>query len=85
MRQIFLPTLPNQNDDALFRSWVQACMTEIFNASTDDPTLIANDYTVQNHTATRTLDASTAVLADVIDVVCTLIEDLQNRGTKRSQ
>lgn len=44
---------------------------------------IADAYTVSNYTETRTLDASTATLADLLDVFCTLIYDLQRRGVKR--
>jgi hypothetical protein len=36
----------------------------------------ANPYTVSNYTTTRTLDASSYTLDDVVDVLCTLINDL---------
>lgn len=85
MRQVFL-NRPNNSDDAkAFREWVMQCMAEIERASYDDPVTVANDFSVSNHTKTRTLDAGTATLADVTNVLCTLIEDIQNRGMKRSQ
>ena len=72
-------------DDKRFRTWVLQCMAEIERASYDDLADVANDFTVSNHTKTRTLDASTGTLTDVKNVLCTFIEDLQNRGMKRSQ
>ncbi len=37
-------------------------------------------YTVSNFTPTRTLDASTATLADVANFVATLVSDMQGAG-----
>lgn len=72
-------------DDKRFRAWVMQCMAEIERASYDDLVAVANDFTVSNHTKTRSLDAATGTLTDVKNVLCTFIEDLQNRGMKRSQ
>jgi hypothetical protein len=85
MRPIILGQPTALRDDKAFRTWVMECMNEIERASYDDVAVVANDFTVTNHTKTRTLDASTAVLADVINVLCTFIEDIQNRGAKRNQ
>lgn len=74
---------PNDKSDDAFRRWVESCFAEIERASYDDLSSIARDFTVLNHTATHTLDAGTATLADVTNVLCTLIRDLQNRGMKR--
>lgn len=68
-----------------WKKWAEACFAELELAAQEDVALIANDFTVTNHTATRTLDAATATLADVRNFLCTLVEDLQNRGMKRSQ
>ena len=40
----------------------------------------AADYTTSNVTTTRSLDVSTATLADVANVLATLIEDLKPRS-----
>lgn len=85
MRPISLGRPNVISDETSFRTWVMQCMAEIERASYDDLVAIANDFTVSNHTRTRTLDAATGTLADVKDVLCTFIEDLQNRGMKRSQ
>lgn len=37
-------------------------------------------WTTANYTPTRTLDASTATVGDVADVLATLIEDLKTAG-----
>jgi hypothetical protein len=43
-------------------------------------TIIQEGYTATNVTTTRTLDADTATLAEVADVLGTLIEDMKVRG-----
>ncbi len=68
-----------------FEKWVKECFAELERASHEDVSVVVKDFTVSNHTPTRTLDAGTAVLADVTDVLCTLIKDMQNRGMKRNQ
>ncbi len=87
MRQVALGVAPFTKNEELqaYIDWVTESLLEIERASFDDAITVVDSYTVANHTATRSLDASTAVLADVVDVVCTLIEDLKNRGVKRSR
>ena len=68
-----------------WKKWAEQCFAELERASQEDVAAVAADFSVSNHTETRTLDAATATLADVTNVLCTLIEDLQNRGSKRSQ
>jgi hypothetical protein len=85
MRPISLGQPSVTADDKRFRTWVLQCMAEIERASYDDVAVVANDFTVSNHTRTRTLDAATATLTDVKNVLCTFIEDIQNRGAKRNQ
>lgn len=68
-----------------WKKWVEACFAELERATYEDLTVIANDFTVSNYTEARTLDAGTATLTDVKNVLCTFIKDLQNRGMKRSQ
>ena len=85
MRPISLGQPIRTGDDRLFKQWVIDCLAEIERASYDDIAAVANDFTVSNHTKPRTLDASTGTLTDVKNVLCTFIEDLKNRGMKRSQ
>lgn len=85
MRAVFFGQPANKDDDKLFRDWVSTCLAEIELASQDDIPVMMKDFTVTNYTATRSLDASTATAADVAKVLCTLINDLQKRGMKRSQ
>lgn len=68
------------------RKWVYEALQLIELASQEDADIasIAQDFTVENYTATRTLDASTATATDVADVLCTLIDDIKNRGMKRT-
>ena len=68
-----------------WKRWAEQCFAELERASQEDIAAVAADFSVTNHTATRTIDAATATLGDVTDVLCTLISDLQNRGMKRSQ
>lgn len=87
MRQIALgaPPIVDGKEMQMYLDWVTEALAEIERASYDDAITVVDAYTVENHTPTRTLDAGTAVLADVIDVLCTLIEDLKNRGVKRDR
>lgn len=43
-------------------------------------TPISEGWIVSNYTATRELDGSTATLSDVVNVLCTLINDLKQTG-----
>jgi len=58
---------------------------EISNASREDAVSIADAYTVTNFTASRTLNAGTATLAQLAAFVATFIDDLQKRGPNRGQ
>jgi len=50
-------------------------------AQEDSQPINAQTYVVSNYTPTRTLDASTATVSDVADVLCTLIADFIEAGT----
>lgn len=76
---------PNLNDPKIWKDWVEKCLNEIERASQEDLSAVAADFTVTNYTPTRTLNAGTASTADIANVLCTLIDDLRNRGMKRSQ
>jgi hypothetical protein len=84
MRQITLPPAPIRSDGEAFKAWVQACFEEIQNASLEDLSQLAKDYTVSNYTETRTLDASSGTLLDdIANFLCTFVYDLQSGGSKR--
>ena len=85
MRQVSLGTPVNPSDDKLFRQWVMAALAEIELASYDDINVAINDFSVTNYTKLRTLDGTAGTLADVKNVLCTLIADIKARGMKRSQ
>jgi len=74
---------PNGRDQRAFNAWVQEALREIERASYDEPesaATAAQDFTVSNYTETLTLDASTALLTDVVNVVCTLIDRMKAAG-----
>ena len=48
-----------------------------------EPAVIASDFTVSNHTDTRTLDVATATTTDIANVLATLISDLAKGGAKK--
>lgn len=63
--------------------WVVEAIRGISNASNDQITEeIADAYTPSNVTTTRTFDADATTVAELADVVGTLIEDMKNRGVK---
>lgn len=76
---------PNFDDPKIWKKWVDDCFAEIDRASQEDLSAVAADFTVTNYTPTRTINAGTASTADIANVLCTLIDDLRNRGMKRSQ
>lgn len=85
MRPVSLGRVANGPGVDAWKKWVEQSFAEIERASYEDLSAVANDFTVTNFTETRTLNAGTASLADVANVLCTFIRDLQNRGMKRTQ
>lgn len=85
MRPVSLGRPYPANSDEAFRRWALEAFAELERASYDDIAAVANDFTVSNHTETRTIDAATATATDVKNVLCTFINDIRNRGMKRSQ
>jgi hypothetical protein len=85
MRPVSLGRPSNPKEIELWKKWVEGALAELERATYEDLSAVAADFTVTNFTETRTLDASTATLADVADVLCTFIQDIRNRGMKRSQ
>ena len=63
--------------------WCIRAIQEIARSSrVADPNKVADEFTVRNATATRTLDVATASASDVAAVVGTFIGDLKQRGSK---
>lgn len=85
MRRVFFGPMPDGGDPDAFRRWVSECFNEIDRAAYEDSATIFDDFTVSNHTPTRTIDAGTATATDLINAFCTLVEDMKKRGMKRSQ
>lgn len=85
MRTVSLGKAANPKDLEAWKKWVEQALAEIERATYEDLSAVAGDFTVTNFTETRTLDAGTATLADVTNVLCTFIQDIRNRGMKRSQ
>jgi hypothetical protein len=68
-----------------FESWVQECFTEIERAAAEDIENAVGDFTLTGTlTERRTINAGTATLAELRDFVCTLVNDIQKQGQKRS-
>ena len=84
MRRVYLGT-PISEETQNVLQWLTEAMAEVERASQDDATEVFDAYTVTNFTETRTLDATAATLANVANFLCTLLDDLKNRGTKRNQ
>lgn len=85
MRPVNFGLAPPTKEPERFAQWVKDCMSEIDRASNEQAEAVADAYAPSNYTATRTLDAATASAADIANVLCTFLDDLKNRGTKRSQ
>ena len=59
-------------------------LKEIVLASIEsDPAVIASNFTVENYTETRSLNAGTATTTDIANVLATLISDLARGGAKK--
>ena len=84
MRRVFLGQ-KTADDNQAFRKWAEQALREIESASEDDIADVFGDFTVTGFTNTRSLNATTATLSDVASFLCTLVNDLSNRGSKRNQ
>lgn len=84
MRKFAFPAPPFAFAQDPKLAWMVNAIREVSNASHDQITEeIADAYTVTNLTESRTLDCDTATVAELADVVGTLILDMQKRGVKR--
>jgi hypothetical protein len=74
------PRLPDPNNIRSFeelRAWAIELHRAVQIALSDLHAQAATGYVVMNHTPTRSLDASAATLADVRNVLGTVIDDLK--------
>lgn len=85
MRPVSLGRPSNPTEIEMWKRWVEGALAELERATYEDLSAVAADFTVTNFTETRTLDAGAANATDVADVLCTFIQDIRNRGMKRSQ
>lgn len=70
------PSAPGQQQI----QWILNALGMIQTNSNIDAMVIAAGYTVKNYTPTRTLNAGTATLADVANVLATILADLKAQG-----
>jgi hypothetical protein len=83
MRPIVLSPVPPTAEAQI--KWLIDAVQQIARASREaDPNSYADGFTLSNVTNTRTLNADTATLAQVADVLGTFISDHKSRGSKRT-
>lgn len=84
MRKFVFPVPPFSIGGDLKWQWVVNAIRQISVASNDQVTEeIADAYSPSNVTTTRSFDADSTSVAELADVVGTLIQDMQKRGVKR--
>lgn len=86
MTEIIFSRPPGKNLPQIgsFERWVLDCFEEIRRDSLDRYNL-GRDFTVTNLTESRSLDASAATLAQLRDVVATLLADMKRGAQKRTK
>lgn len=82
MRPLFLGGPPDNKEH--YKQWVEEAFRQIQEASYEGVETVAQDYQATNYTASRTLNAGTATLAQLANVVATLLNDMRNLGTKNT-
>lgn len=81
MRPVNLGPVPR--DSAAKLDWCVRAIQQIASASqTADPNQVADGFALTNVTETRVLNADTATLSQICDVVGTFLQDLKRRGSK---
>lgn len=81
MRKLYL----GEPSDAKDTPWLIHAVKQIEGATFEDVEAIIDDFTITGAlTETRTLNVSTATLADLVAFVGTLITDIQKRGQHRT-
>jgi hypothetical protein len=80
MTNVVLPTQIGS-----FEDWVKECMQAIEYASSEDVQAAVADFEITGTlTELRTINAGTGTLAEVRNLICTLISDIKKQGQKRS-
>jgi len=86
MRPLSLSGGPPRNDVQAQLQWIMSAIRQIELASNEaDVTIIAKNFAISgSFTPTRTLDAGSPTLANVVAVLATIIQDLQKGGANRT-
>jgi hypothetical protein len=73
---------PRSMADKDILAWAKAALHEIERADREraDIAMIAQDFTLTNYTALRTLDGTAGTLDEVRNFLCTFIDDIKRRG-----
>lgn len=79
MRPVNLGTPPINADTETKLDWVIQSLQEIERASQQQNEAFFDEFTADNVTESRSFDADTATVAQLSDVVGTLIDDIKNR------
>lgn len=83
MRPMAFSPPPMRQQMGTFEQWVIKSFQEVSAASHEQVTEeIADSFTLSNVTETRTLDPTTATVADVANVLGTFLQDMQRRAVK---
>lgn len=82
MRPLHLGSPPISQEE--YRRWADEAFRQIQEASYEGLETVAQDFTATNYTASRSLNAGTATLAQLANVVATLLTDMKNLGVKNT-
>lgn len=85
MKRLFLGTPSNSIDTKAFRNWVLKSMSLIEDNSFGEIEDVIDEFTI-NGTFTETfeLNVTSPTAANIADVLATIIQSIQNRGTKNT-
>lgn len=67
-------------DEAAIRAWSDRLVASVEEFLTQLATAASSGWSVDNYTVKRDLDGTAGTLADVRNVLCTLIDDAKNRS-----
>ena len=85
MRPVAIGQPPRGGSFESWQRWVESALAKIA-AATQDISVerVADNFTIENLTETRTIDCDTAADADIADVLGTFLSDLKRRGPKKT-
>jgi hypothetical protein len=86
VRKVTISSSPTSPDPKVQAAFLEKQVRMLAQASQENDVVdIASAFTITGtYTTTRSLNASTAALADVINVFCTLLADLKAGGQNRT-